>query len=158
MTRHEEHTMKTSYKFAVLGACLIMLLFDLAPSLVPEAHAIYGVRRRTARRTAVVVSSAESSQTAAAEQQAAAANQQAADAEAEAAATQAENDSLKAAAAAAPAAAAPAGSVPLGTVVEALPADCPAVTIANVEYHQCGGNYYRATFQGDKLVYVTVQP
>jgi hypothetical protein len=144
--------MKTSHKFAIIGACLVMLLFDLAPSLVPDAHAIYGTRRRTARRTAVVVSSAASAQTAAAEQEAAAAEAEADSAKAAAAAAQAEADSLRAAAAA------PAGSLPLGTVVETLPPDCPKTVIENVEYHQCGGNYYRATFQGDKLVYVTVQP
>ena len=151
--------MKTFYKFAILGACLVMLLFDLAPSLVPDAYAIYGTRRRTARRTAVIVSSAESSKTAAAQQEAAEANARADAAEAEAdsanaaaAAAQAEADAAKQQSAAA------SGALPLGTVVEALPADCPAVTIANVQYHQCGGNYYRASFSGDKLVYVTVQP
>jgi hypothetical protein len=27
-----------------------------------------------------------------------------------------------------------------------------------VEYYYCGGNFYRAVFQGNNLVYVTAQP
>ena len=48
--------MKTILKIAVLGTCsVLMLLIDAPPQLpypglqlVPEAHAILGVRRRTA--------------------------------------------------------------------------------------------------------------
>ena len=59
--------MKTIFKGAVLGTFFVlMFLIDAPPQapypelqLVPEANAVAGVRRRTARRTAVVVSSAE---------------------------------------------------------------------------------------------------
>jgi hypothetical protein len=27
-----------------------------------------------------------------------------------------------------------------------------------VDYYYCGGNFYRAVFQGNNLVYVTAQP
>jgi len=48
--------------------------------------------------------------------------------------------------------------LPLGTVVSTLPAGCTAKTVGNVEYYHCGGNYYRAVFQGNNLVYVTAKP
>ena len=50
------------------------------------------------------------------------------------------------------------GVLPLGTVVRTLPAGCPSATVAGVEYYHCGGNYYRAAFEGNNLVYVTTQP
>ena len=132
--------MKMVIKAAVLGAAFMLVLsgdLQLTPTLrvgmFPEAHAIAGVRRRTARRTAVVVSSAD----AAAYSQAAAAS------------------------AAAPAPAAPAaapGALPLGTVVNALPQGCTAETMGGVAYQHCGPDYYRAVFQANNLVYVTTQP
>jgi hypothetical protein len=48
--------------------------------------------------------------------------------------------------------------LPIGTVVSTLPTGSTATTIGNVEYYQYGGNYYRAVFQGNNLVYVTAQP
>jgi hypothetical protein len=163
--------MKMALRISVLGfAALVMLAFDVAPpGLVSDAYAIAGVRRRTARRTAVVVGSAGAASTAAAQQQAAAAQQQAAAAEADAAAAEAEaaaaqqqlaaQQAATAQPAPAPQAApAAAGALPIGTIVTALPAGCPATTINNVEYYACGGNYYRAAFQGSQLVYVTTQP
>jgi len=39
-----------------------------------------------------------------------------------------------------------------------FPAGCTAKTVGNVEYYHCGGNYYRAVFQGNNLVYVTAKP
>jgi glucose/arabinose dehydrogenase len=163
--------MRLTLKVAILGICtILMLLIDL-PLLrsVDEAEAIAGVRRRTARRTAVVVggttAAAASAATASANQQAAASQQQAAAAEAEAAAAQqqaaaaeAEAEAYKQQAAAAQAQATAAGVLPIGTVVTALPAGCTTVTSGGVEYHSCGGNYYRAAFQGSQLVYVTAQP
>lgn len=141
--------MKTIIKTTVLGAAFVLMLMgdlQLAPTLrvglFSEAHAIAGVRRRTARRTAVVVSSADASADAAAQQQAAAAEQPA-DATAQAAP--------------APAAAAP-GALPLGTVVDSLPEGCTGEAIAGVEYQHCGADYYRAVFQANNLVYVTAQP
>ena len=160
--------MKTIHKIAVVATALLFmliadipLLFErampllldrdvplLSVPLVPEADAILGVRRRTRRRTAVVVGSAAASQTAMAQQQAAAAQQQAAAAEKEAAAT----------AVPSPPPAAAGKPLPLGTVVSALPAGCVATPVGGVEYYYCGGNFYRAVFQGNKLVYVTAKP
>ncbi len=153
--------MKTIFKIAVVATALLFMLIADVPlmlgraiplllerdvpllfeQLVPEAHALLGVRRRTRRRTAVVVGSAAAAQTAAAQQQAAAAE--------------------KEAAAAAPTAPPPADSgkpLPLGTVVAALPAGCVATPVGGVEYYYCGGNFYRAVFQGNQLVYVTAKP
>lgn len=171
--------MKTIPKIAILGTVTVLMLVMDVPflQLVPEAEAILGVRRRTARRTAIVVGSATaasaSAATASANQQAAAAQQQAATANAEAAAAQqqaaaaqAEAEAYKQQAAAAQAAAAlppapaPAagGALPLGTVVTALPAGCSTTDSGGVTYYQCGSNYYRSAFQGSQLVYVTAQP
>ena len=136
--------MKVINRTWTLGLCFaLVLLLDVAPSLlVPEAGAQYGIRRRTARRTAVVVGSAAAAETAQAEQEAAAAEQQAAAAEEEAAAArqeaaaaQAEADSLKQAAAAEDAAAQASGvegALPLGSVVSALPEGCTKEVIDNV--------------------------
>lgn len=136
--------MKTLIKTIVLAAVFILMLISdlqLTPTLrvgmFSEAHAIAGVRRRTARRTAVVVSSANESANAAAQQQAAAAP-----APAPAPAPTPTNP----------------GALPLGTVVASLPAGCTAMAIGGVEYNQCGADYYRAVFQGNTLVYVTAQP
>jgi len=151
--------MNTILKVIVLGICLVlMLLIDVLPQfpypglqLVPEAHAILGVRRRTAAVTAVVVggtaAAAASSQTAAAQQQAAAAEQEAAAAKQQAAAAKPPPPQ--------PATGAP---LPLGTVVNALPAGCTPTPVGGVEYYYCGGNFYRAVFQGNQLVYVTAKP
>jgi hypothetical protein len=65
------------------------------------------------------------------------------------------------AAPAAPAAPPPAATgkpLPLGTVVSALPAGCTSTPVGGEEYYYCGGNFYRAVFQGNQLVYVTAQP
>jgi hypothetical protein len=49
--------------------------------------------------------------------------------------------------------------LPLGTVIAALPAGCTSTPVGGgVEYHYCGGNFHRAVFQGNTLVYVTAQP
>jgi hypothetical protein len=171
--------MKTTLKVAVLGICLVlMLLIDAPPQvpfpglqLVPEAHAIFGVRRRTARRTAVVVGTSvhaadsaqmaqQQQQTAAAQQQAAASQQQAAAAQQQAAAAEKEAGQAKQQAAAAPPppAAAAGAPLPLGTVVAALPGGCTSTPVGGVDYYYCGGNFYRAVFQGNNLVYVTAKP
>jgi hypothetical protein len=161
--------MKMALRISVLGlAVLVMLVLDVAPpGLVTDAEAVFGVRRRTARRTAVVVGSAEAASTAAAQQQAAAAQQQAAASQQQAAQAQADADAANAQAAAAQQQLAaqqqappppPPGALPIGSIVNALPEGCPSTTINNVEYFACGGNYYRAAFQGSQLVYVTAQP
>ena len=134
--------MKNLLKIVVVSIALaLMLIVDLSflpVQLVPEADAILGVRRRTARRTAVVVGSAASAQTAAAQQQTAAAQQQPA--------------------AVAPPPAAAGKPLPLGTVVSALPPGCTSTPVGGVEYYYCSGNFYRTMFQGNTLVYVTTKP
>jgi hypothetical protein len=115
--------------------------------MVPEANAIFGVRRRTAFRTAVVVSDVDSAKIAQSQQQAAAATAQAAAATAAAAAVIVP-----------PPPAASGQALPMGTVVSALPPGCVSTPVSGVEYYYGGGNFYKAVFQGNNLVYVTVQP
>jgi hypothetical protein len=178
--------MKTTLKIAVVTTSLVLMLVADLPflleravplllqrdvpllfeQLVPEAQAIFGVRRRTRRRTAVIVGSTvraqDSAQISQANQQAAAAQQQAAAAEQEAAAAKEEAAAAKQqAAAAAPPSPPPAATgkpLPLGTVVSALPGGCVPTPVGGVEYYYCNGNFYRAAFQGNSLVYVTAQP
>jgi hypothetical protein len=155
--------MKPIYKISVIAMALgFMLLADVpllpesVPSrtlqLVPEADAVLGVRRRTRRRTAVVVGTtsyaagAASASAAASQEQAAAPPPQQAPA---------------AAPPPPPPAPPPADTgkpLPLGTVVSALPAGCVPTPVGGVEYYYCGGNFYRAVFQGNQLVYVTTKP
>ena len=140
--------MKTILKTAVLSVCAgFLFIVDVPPQfplhveLVPEAHAILGVRRRAFRRGAVIGSSVAAEETAAA-----AASQPAA--------------APPPAPAPAPASAPAAGGkpLPLGTVVSSLPAGCTSTPVGGVNYYYCGGNFYRATFQGNNLVYVTAKP
>ena len=138
--------MKTTLKITVAVITLVLMLIADVPvlleQLVPEAHAIFGVRRRAARRGVVVgYSMGEASASAAAANQAAASQHQAAPA-----------------APAAPLPAATGKPLPLGTVVSALPAGCTSTPVGGEEYYYCGGNFYRAVFQGNQLVYVTAQP
>lgn len=143
--------MKTIFKTAFLGVCLALLFmvdvppeFPLHVQMVPEAHAIFGVRRRAFRRGAVVGASVAATDAAvysAAENNAAAQSPPAA------------------APAPAPAPAAAEGKpLPLGTVVSSLPAGCTSTPVGGVDYYYCGGNFYRAVFQGNTLVYVTAKP
>lgn len=143
--------MKTTFKVAILATSLVLMLIAdlpfLSGLLVPEAEAIFGVRRRAFRRGAIIGSTAV-----AASEAAAMSHQQAAPAQQPAAAP---------AAPAAPAPPPPAASgkpLPMGTVVSALPAGCTSTPVGGVEYYYCGGNFYRAVFQGNKLVYVTAKP
>ena len=139
--------MKTIPKIAVITISLVLMLFAdiplLSVSLMPEAEGIFGVRRRAWRRGVIVGSTMGAASEAAAmsHQQAAPAHQQAAPA-----------------APAAPPPAAAGKPLPLGTVVSALPAGCTSTPVGGVEYYYCGGNFYRAVFQGNSLVYVTAQP
>jgi hypothetical protein len=156
--------MKTIFKISVIAVVLCSVLMVDLPFLpvqaVPEAQAIFGVWRRHARRWAVVgtaavattaaaTTAAAATETAAAQQQAAAAQQQAAAAQQQAAAAQPQ---------AAPAPAAAGKPLPIGTVVSALPSGCVSTPVGGVEYYHCSGNFYRAVFQGNQLVYVTAQP
>jgi hypothetical protein len=129
--------------------------------LVPDANAILGVRRRTAVVVGATVHAEDSAQMAQAQQQTAAAQQQAAASQQEAAAAKQEAAAAKQQAAAVPPAPPPAAAgtpLPLGTVVAALPAGCASTPVGGVQYYYCGGNFYRAVFQGNALVYVTAQP
>ena len=147
--------MKTFVKPLVLGSGLAMMLCaDFAPDarlkfqLIRPAEAIIGmpftpmsyagVARRTAYREVAVTSAAVAATSAAA----------AASASAAAAAK----------AASAPPPAPAAGPVPIGTVVQVLPPGCVPAPIKGVQYQDCGGNFYRAAFQGNNLVYVVSQP
>lgn len=132
--------MKTILKIAVVAISLVFMLIGdvpfLALELVPEADAILGVRRRTARRTAVVVGSgvhaSDQAKIAASQQQAAAAQQQAATAQQQSAAAQQQ------AVSAPPPAAPPAAAgkpLPLGTVVPTLPGGCVSTPVGGVEYY-----------------------
>ena len=167
--------MKTMLKIAVLATSLIVMLIVDIPflpvQLVPDADAILGVRRR-AYATGVIVgasmgaaversaagsqqAAAAQQQTAAAQQQAAAAQQQAAIAQQQAALAQQQVALTRPPAVTPPAAGTP---LPLGSVVAALPAGCTSTPVGGVEYYYCGGNFYRAAFQGNTLVYVTAKP
>ena len=167
---------RNALKAAAIALSLpLFLLADISPeapfglTLGREATAIVGrpatpmsyagVARRTTARVvtteAVVVSSAAAASTAAATsaaaaQQQAVAQQQAATAQQQAAVAQQQ------AAVAQQQAAQAAGSPPIGTVAQALPAGCTGVAKGGVEYYRCGTVYYRAAFQGNNLVYITV--
>jgi hypothetical protein len=147
--------MNTIFRIAAVAIAFVLMLMADVPllpvQLVPEAHAILGTRRRTAVVVGATVHAADSAQMAQSQQQTAAAQQQAA-AEKEAAAAKQQ------AAAPTPPPAAAGKPLPLGTVVAALPPGCTSTPVGGVEYHSCGGNFYRAVFQGNSLVYVTAQP
>ena len=157
--------MKTTLKITVATIALVLMLIADVPflfeQLVPEAHAIFGVRRRAARRGVIVGYSmgAASASAAAAtsQQQAATAQQQSATAQQQSETAQQQSAAARQQAAAPPSATA-GKPLPLGTVVSALPAGCTSTPVGGVEYYYCGGNFYRAVFQGNQLVYVTAQP
>jgi hypothetical protein len=166
-----ETFLKTGLVATAFAAALLVTVDTQMPfglGLVPQAHAIIGlpftplsfagVARRTAFRT-MAYSSAAAEQTAAAQQQAAAAQQQAAAAQQEAVAQQQAAAARAAAPPPPPAPVAASGQpLPLGTVVSVLPAGCVSTPVAGVDYFYCGGNFYRAAFQGNNLVYMTTKP
>jgi hypothetical protein len=140
--------MKSIVKIVGVAAGFALLfLFDvISLSVVPEAEAIAGVRRRTARRTAVVVGSASAAQVSAANANAAASQQQAAAAEQEAAEANAQAAAAQQQAAAATAAPAPTA------MVASLPAGC----VSAGEVFQCGNVYYKPYMSGNQVVYGVV--
>ena len=178
--------MKTKLRTAGgLAAVFLLLAPDISieptrvvPLQLTQATAeaqVGGRRRRTRRRTAVIVGTsvhakdqqAAAQQQAAADSQVAAAQQQAAAADSQAAAADQRADAAEQQAAAAqqqpaaPPAAPPAGAgepLPEGTVVPKLPEGCTSKPVGGVQYYNCGGNYYRAAFQENTLVYVTTAP
>ena len=144
-------------------ALFMMLILDipfLSEQLVPEAQAFFG------RGAAFVVGASVGAASSSAHASAAASQQQAAAAQQQAAASQQQASLEKEKAAAAQhqaamaqhQAAASGKPLPLGTVVSALPPGCVSTPSGGVEYYYCGGNFYRAMFQGNTLVYVTAQP
>jgi hypothetical protein len=149
--------MKTIIKISLVAIALGSMLIADVLLLLPEADAIYGTRRRAHRRGVVVGYSAgaASGSSASSQQQATSSQQQATTTQQQQAPAQ-----QPAPAAPAPAAqpAAAGGALPLGTTVSTLPGGCVATPIGGTEYQKCGANYYRAAFQGNNLVYVTVQP
>jgi hypothetical protein len=142
--------MKTIVKITLISTVLALMFIADIPllpvNLVPEAHAILGVRRRTAVVAYSAGAASASAAAASSQQQAAAAQQQAAAAEQEAAAAQQQAAAAQAS-----------GGVPVGTVVQALPSGCKPVTVSGTEYQACGGSFYKAAFQGNNLVYVVVE-
>jgi len=139
--------MKTILKISVVSMSIaLMLIADipfLSGPLVPDAEAIFGVRRRAWRRGVIVGSTVGAASEAAAMSQPQAAP--------------AQQHNAPAVSHSPP----PAGAgkrLPLGTVVSALPAGCTATPVGGEQYYYCGGNFYRAVFQGNNLVYVTAQP
>lgn len=150
------HIMKNFIKIVCVSAGLVVLfLLDLVSlGLVQEADAIAGVRRRTARRTAVIVGSSSAAAVSAssastAQQQSATAEQQAATAQqqSETAQQQSATAQQQAAVAQQPAAA-PAPTA----MVASLPAGC--VTVGSV--FQCGNVYYKPYLSGTTVVYGVV--
>ena len=140
----------------------------LRVGFVPDAHAIIGlpftplsfagVARRTAFRTMAYAGAATATATAdAAAANAAAANAAAANAAAANAAA-AKKPRPRAAAPPPPPPVAAGAPLPLGTVVSTLPAGCTSTPVGGIDYFYCGGNFYRASFSGNNLVYVTAQP
>ena len=148
--------MKNLIKIAgVVAGFALLVFFDvISLGVVPEAEAIAGVRRRTARRTAVIVGSstaaaASASTSATQQQQAATAQQQAATAEQQSAtAAQQSATAQQQTAAAQQPAAAPAPTA----MVASLPAGC----VADGQVFQCGNVYYKAYMSGSTIVYGVV--
>ncbi len=132
----------------VCAAFALLFIFDVTSVLVPDAEAVLGVRRRTARRTAVVVGSSEAAaasaanaSAAAAQQQTAAAQQQTAQAQQQTAAAQQQTAAQQQAAAPAPTA-----------MVASLPAGC----VSDGAVFQCGNVYYKPYMSGNQIVYGVV--
>jgi hypothetical protein len=147
--------MKLILRSVVFGAGLALTLVDLVPpgllpsEIVPPAHAIFGVRRRSFAMGMIVGENAAMHQAGAGGQQQAAPPP---------AAPPAAAPTVPPPPPAPPPPAATGQSLPLGTVVAALPPGCTSTPVGGVEYYYCAGNFYRAVFQGNQLVYVTAKP
>lgn len=137
--------MKTILKSLTLVIVIVLTTIVDIPllpvELVPEAQAIFGVRRRTA----VVAYSAGAASASAAAKASSSQQQTAPPPQPPAPVPE-------------PAAppAQPVSAIPVGTIAEKLPAECVAVTVGNVNYQECKGVFYRTAFQGNNLVYVVV--
>jgi len=161
--------MRTYSKFALLAVvAVLMYMTELSPrfpsqglEMVKEAQAVFGVRRRTARRSVAVgytMGAASAKQQAAAQQQAATAQQQSATAQQQSATAQQQSATAQQQSATAQQQAQAAGAPPIGSIVAALPAGCVTTAKGGVQYFNCNGVFYRAAFQGNNLVYVVTQP
>ena len=150
-----------SWKGAAL-ALVIAVNVTGGAGLVRDAEAVVGVpvspvsvagvaRRTAVRTTAAVSATASSQQAAAASQQQAQVSQQ----QAQVAQQQAQVAQQQAATAQAQAAAA---KLPVGTVVSALPQGCTSTQISGASYFNCGGTYYKPSFQSNNVVYIVAQP
>jgi len=131
--------------FAV-GFALLVFFDVISLGVVPEAEAVLGVRRRTARRTAIIVGSstaaAASASAASASQQQATAEQQSATAQQQSATAQQQSATAQ------QQAAAPAPTA----MVASLPAGC----VADGAVFKCGNVYYKAYMSGSTIVYGVV--
>ncbi len=164
-----KRVLKTFVVTVALGFLMLADMPQLPVQLVPDAEAIFGVRRRAFRRGVILGAAAEgtagaaASYSATAQQQATTAQQEAATAQQQSITAQ-QQSATKAqehAATATPSTPPPAEGgkpLPIGTVVHSLPDGCTSTPVGGVEYYYCGGNFYRAVFQGNQLVYVTAKP
>jgi pyruvate/2-oxoglutarate dehydrogenase complex dihydrolipoamide acyltransferase (E2) component len=157
--------LRISVIVTVLGFMVMADIPQLPVQLVPDAEAIFGVRRRAFRRGVILGAAAEGTAGAAAmysataQQQSATAQQEAATAQQQSATAQQQSMAAHQPEATPPPP--PGGDgkpLPIGTVVHALPGGCTATPVAGVDYYYCAGNFYRAVFQGNQLVYVTAKP
>ena len=136
-----------NYPFIILLlACFFLPEIIAAQTPAGVAH----MHRATRRRTAVVVSSATHAQ----DQQAQAAAQQQAPPPQETAPAPAPAPAPQQT----PPPASTQAKLPIGTVVTSLPQGCVSKPVNNVQYYQCGENFYVAAYQEGTLVYVTAQP
>jgi len=146
--------MNTNIKFNFITVAIFTIIIFIIFSDIIEAQAGH-MHRATRRRTAIVVSSVTHEK----DQEAAAQQQQQEDAE-----KQTKDTSSTATASTAsttpppPTTESPNGQLPIGTVVNSLPEGCVSKPVNNVEYYQCGPNYYKVAYQGSNLVYVTTDP
>jgi type IV secretory pathway VirJ component len=164
-------TMKAFCRTITAAVALLLMAIAGMPGvsdlLLPEAQAFRGrgaafaigaAAGSAAEADADAEVAAAQQQAAAAQQEAAAAQQQAAAAEAELAAEREKSAAAQQQAPAAPPPAAAGSPLPLGTVVATLPGGCTETPVGGVNYYYCGGNFYKAVYEGSTLKYVTANP
>ena len=131
-------SLRTNLRIIGIAAAIIFLIItDIADA--------QGIRRRTRRRTAVVVAVAvhESDQQ----------NSKTTEQD-----TPPDTTKEVTPPPAPPAPETTGGPLPVGTVVSKLPEGCVSTQVDNVQYYNCGENYYRAAYEENNLVYVTTEP
>jgi hypothetical protein len=155
--------MKTKRILSWNGAALALVIavnVTGGAGLVRDAEAVVGVplspvsvagvARRTAVRTTAAVSASSQQAAAASQQQAQVAQQQTQVSQQQAQVAQQQAATAQAQAAAA--------KLPVGTVVSALPQGCTSAQISGASYFNCGGTYYKPSFQSNNVVYIVAQP